>query len=162
MFSLHLTVPPDGSSPGERLSDHDPHRRGAPRTAPCAPQLCCFAQPSSSSHIHRSTGLAGSSRSRAASGLRQVTDYPDLRLRLSLGAKAKGLHWETARLLLCTGLLVHLEFPLSFLATLLKLPGKLLWLKISSSTPGVSAQVWIWTDYLCCWNTSTVGKSTIN
>lgn len=46
MFSLHLTVPPDGSSPGKRPSHllverqqtphHNSHGRGAPHTAPCA------------------------------------------------------------------------------------------------------------------------------
>lgn len=77
-------------------------------------------------HPRNLSGLVRSNRSWATPGLRQVTDYPDLCHLLSLGAKAKGLCWETAQLLLCAGLLVHLEFPMSFLATVLKLPGKLL------------------------------------
>lgn len=55
-------------------------------------QLRGFAWPSSSSHIHRQnhSGLVGSDRSRASSGLRQVTDYPDPCHLLSLRAKERG------------------------------------------------------------------------
>lgn len=113
-------------------------------------------------HPQNHTGLASSNGSWATSGLQQVMGYPDLCHLRSLGAKAKGLCWEMGQLLLCAGLLVHLEFPMTFLATLLKLSGKLLWLKISSSTPGMPALVWMWTDYPCCWYTSSVGKSAIN
>lgn len=104
--------------------------------------------------------LEGSDRCQSTSGLQQETR--SLWHLLFLQAKAKGLCWETVQLLLCTGLPVHLEFPVIFLAALLKLPGKLLRLKMSSGTPGVSALVRMWIDYPCCWNTSTVGKSTVN
>lgn len=113
-------------------------------------------------HPQNHTGLASSDGSWATSGLQQLMGYPYLCHLCSLGAKAKGLRWEIVQLLPCAGLLFHLEFPMSFLAMKLKLSGKLLWLKVSSSTPGMPALVWTWTDYLCCWYTSSVGKSTIN
>lgn len=143
-------------------------RRWAPRTAPLAlaaflPSCVALPGPSSSSQAPRAI--------LAWRGARQLLGYiwsltgdalPSQMSSAFCLSQASRLHRETVWLPLLAGLLIHLEFPVSFPATLLKLPGKLLWPKISSSTPGMSAPVWMWTDYLCCWNTSTVGKSTIN
>lgn len=143
-------------------------RRWAPHTAPLAlaaslPSCVALPGPSSSSQVPGAIP--------AWWGARHLLGYiwsltgdalpSPVSSAFSL-SQASRLHRETVRLLLFAGLLIHLEFPVSFPATLLRLPGKLLWPKISSSTPGMSAPVWMWTDHLCCWNTSTVGKSTIN
>lgn len=74
-------------------------------------------------------------QSQATSGLCQVTNYLDSHPLLSVQARASRLHSETWQLLLPAGLLIHLEFPVSFPATSLKLPGKLLWLKNQQQHP---------------------------
>lgn len=93
MFSLHLTVPPDSSSPGERpfnllarrqqTSHHVSYHRRALHRDPGAlgPRnptslLCSAFVFLTYAQIH--SGLAGSSRSWATSGLWQVMDYSGL------------------------------------------------------------------------------------
>lgn len=113
-----------------------------------APLLCLAFLFLFPTHARTHSGLDGSGRSWATSGLWQVMDDSGLCHLLAFRANAKGPCWNMVQLLPCADLLVHLEFPKSFLATLLKLPGKLLWLKISSSTPGMSALMWMWMDYI--------------
>lgn len=175
MFSLHSTVPPDGSSPGRGSSTfwqkHSKHNTSSHTTEGHFTQILGLLDLRSPAALLCSafllltraqtpSGLSGSGRSWATSGLWQVIDYSGLCPLLASRAKAKLLGYAAASA--CADLLVHLESAVSSMAMLLKLPGKLLWLKISSSTPSMSALVWMWTDYFCCWNISTVRKSTIN
>lgn len=177
MFSLHLTVPPDSSSPGERpfnllarrqqTSHHVSYHRRALHRDPGAlgPEEPNFTALLSLRLPHVCTNPLWPSWQQQVLGNIWSLTGNGLLWPMSLlapRAKAKGPCWDVVQLLPCEDLLFHLEFSRSFLATLLKLPGKLLWLKISCSTPGTSALVWMWTDYFCCWNISTVRKSTIN
>lgn len=173
MFSLHYAAPPAGSPPwetfkplGVKTVDSTPwltEERSTLHGSLCPLQTCSSAAWLCSAflfvtHPQNHSGLDGRDRSQATSSLWQVMDYSDLYDLLSLGAKAKGLLWKTVQFLLFSGLLVHLELPMSFLAMLWKLFG----LKISSSIPGMSVLVWMCIYYLWCCNTFTVGKSTVN